>query len=218
MHFIAFFVKKPNPTYRRLKSPAYRVLTCVILFVFVSYQVVAQTLINDVKMAFVKDTDIIKKNEVHFNALKVWNNSAKPVSGEVVFSGPENWNVISFSSYKTTINPGDTVWIPVRVSPSFDAIGGISYLLNATFRTKNKLYSVNSYLTIPLVSNWDISTLSSLVYLTESMPVATFHVKLTNKGNVNEVIKLDCNLGKLLTFRDVRAELNNIEYIKISII
>lgn len=198
-----------------MKSSAFGVLSIVFMFVFASYHVAAQTLNNDIKLAFVKDTDVIKKNEVHFNALKVWNNSAKPVSGEIVFSGPENWNVISFTSYKTTINPGDTAWIPVRVSPSLDAIGGISYLLNATFRTKNKLYGVNSYLTIPLISSWDVSTVSSLVYLTESMPVATFHVKLTNRGNINEVIKLDCNLGKSLVFRDIHSEGSSVEYINL---
>ena len=208
-------MKKNNPIYKRFESPVSCILTFVFLFVFASHQVDAQTINNDIKLAFVKDTDIIKKNEVHFNTLKVWNNSAKPVSGEIVFSGPENWNVISFSSYKTTINPGDTAWIPVRVSPSFDAIGGISYLLNATFRTTNKFYGVNSYLTIPLISSWDITTLSSSVYLTESMPVATFHVKLINRGNVNEVIKLDCNLGKSLAFRDIQSDGNSVEYINL---
>lgn len=168
-------------------------------------QTVAQSINSDIKLAFVKDTDIIKTGEVHFNTLKICNNSAKPIIGDVVFSGPENWKIISFASNKTTINPGDTAWIPVRVSPSLDAIGGISYLLNASFRTPTRLFSVNAYLTIPLISNWDLSTMSSSVYLTETMPVATFQIKLHNRGNVNEVIKLDCKLGKTLMFRDIQS-------------
>ena len=136
----------------------------------------AQSINSDIKLAFVKDTDIIKTGEVHFNTLKICNNSQKPVSGDVVFSGPENWKIISFTSNKTTINPGDTAWIP-------------------------------------LISNWDLSTMSSSVYLTETMPVATFQIKLYNRGNVNEVIKLDCNLGKTLMFRDIQSNEGNVDFI-----
>lgn len=209
-------MKKNNLIYKRFENSASCILTFVVLlFAFATHQVVAQSSNSDIKMAFVKDTDIIKTSEVHFNTLKIWNNSAKPVSGEIIFSGPEKWNIISFSSYKTTINPGDTAWVPVRVSPALDAVGGISYLLNAAFRTTTKFYAVNSYLTIPLISSWDISTLSSSVYLTESMPVASFQVRLYNRGNVNEVIKLDCNLGRSLTFRDIQSDGSNVEFINL---
>lgn len=155
---------------------------------------------SDIKISFIKTNDSIKSSNLYFNVLKIYNNSANAISGNITFNAPENWKLITFPVEQTIIQAGDSAEIPVRLSPSFDAAGGISYILSANFRTSERLISTNTYLTIPSIKRWEMSTEKSSIFFTEDNPNANFQVKLTNKGNTNELIKLKYQLGKLLEF------------------
>ncbi len=143
---------------------------------------------------------------MHFNVLTICNNTSKPITGDLAFSCPDDWKIIAFPIKRTTINPGDTVRIPIRVNPSTKPIGGITYIVSATFRTIERLISASTYLTLPAVSKWDFSINNSKIYFTENSPFANFKIYLSNKGNTNELIKVNLKPGRLLTFIDGKSQ------------
>jgi hypothetical protein len=160
----------------------------------------AQANKNDILLEFVKSSDSLLTTDLYFNVLKIINNSPKATTGTVSFNGPEHWNFFAIPNFQTTIEPNDTAWIPLRVSPNADAIGGITYVVSASFKTRERQYGANTYLTLPTKVKWEFSTNKSSIYFTEHSSYATFQINLSNKGNKNELIKLDLKLGKLLVF------------------
>ncbi|MDP4239748.1 MAG: hypothetical protein Q8904_09815 [Bacteroidota bacterium] len=153
---------------------------------------------SPITLSFLKGNDSVKTSELYFNVLKIRNTSTKTVRGNVLFNSPENWKIISFTENETIIQPGDSVSIPVRVSPTADALGGITYILGATFKTRENQTTTNTYLTIPSKSKWEFIANKTNLYFTEDNTDAKFEVKLSNKGNTNELIKLHLKIGKLL--------------------
>ena len=172
--------------------------SCILFLVSSVHTCHAQDIKNEIQLSFIKKNDSLATSGLHFNVLRIINNSSKFVGGEVSFIGPENWKILTFPQTQAAVNPGDTVWIPLRVSPPVDAIGGISYIITASLRTKEKLISENAYVTLPPRVKWDFSTNKSSIYFTEFSPNANFQVKLANKGNTNELIKVQLKIGKLL--------------------
>jgi len=193
-------VKIINCTYSSVGFTIITLINCVLFLLFFSLNSLAQNSKADIELVFVKPSDSIKTSELCFNSVKIWNNSSKPITGNVQFSGPENWTIISFPAEQTLINPGDTIWIPMRVSPATNAIGGIAYIINATFRTSQRIVSANTYLTIPALQKWEFSTNTGKLYFTQSNPNPNFKIQLSNKGNTTELIKLHIQVGKLLKF------------------
>lgn len=190
-------------------------LSGLLLFLFYPFSgVLAQKAASDISVDFVKTSDSIKANEMYFNVIRVVNRSLKPVIGSIVFSGPENWKILAFPERQTIIQPGDTTLIPIRVSPATDAVGGISYILNGNFVTRDGQYSTNTYLIIPPAEKWDFSTDASKLYFTQTSPNASFRIKLSNKGNTHELIKLDYKIGKLLQFPGTTGS-EFVEYVKL---
>jgi len=188
----------------------YKLHNCITFFllfgVFLIFsptlQVRAQGVTDELSLSFVKDTDNITSSELHFNALKIVNNTQHIINGVVKFNLPEGWRLFSMNENKVKVNPLDTVFVPVRISPIYDALGNITYILNATFKTPEKLYSANTYLTIPEISMWNIESEKSSIYVSEENPGGSLIIKLSNKGNTNELIKLDYQPGKLIDFNN----------------
>lgn len=197
-----------NDTFFHTHTHLIILLSCIAVLFSLAIPGNAQENKNKIELWFVKSSDSLKTTDLYFNVLKICNNSSEPVSGSVSFSGPENWKIISFPMIQTSLSQGDTVSVPVRVSPSSDAIGGITYVLSASFRTRDKQITGNTYLTLPQKVKWDFSTNKSSIYFTEQSFNSVFQVSLSNKGNTNELIRLHFQIGKLLMFPNI----NDIEY------
>ena len=174
----------------------------------------AQNIDNTLEMRFIKSNDSIKSSDLYFNVLRLCNSSSKKISGNLTFNIPEDWKLIGSPAEQTVILPGDTVFVPIRVSPKSNALGGIAYIINATFRTAKQQIATNAYLTLPSKIKWEMSTNKTTAYITESSPKTTFEIRLSNKGNTNELIKLKLDAGKLLSFSE--NSLNNLlEYVNL---
>jgi hypothetical protein len=186
-------------------------IACLIFIPFCTF---AQNNQDDVRLTFVKTNDSIKSSSLYFNVLKIKNASPKTIIGKVNFTAPENWKLILFPEEQISILPGDSTMLPVRISPSAEAVGGITYILNANFRTSQRIYGTNTYLTIPSFTKLNFSTYNSSLYFTENEPNVNFQVKLSNHGNTNELIKVQVQVGKLLAFPNTLSD-NFIEYVKL---
>jgi hypothetical protein len=161
---------------------------------------IAQEKNNSIQLSFVKSVDSVRTTELYFNVLRIVNNSSNHIGGEVSFTGPENWKIITFPQNQEGLDPGDTAWIPIRVSPSVDAVGGITYIISASLRTRDIQVTENAYVTLPSKVKWDFFTDKSSFFFTEQNPDATVRINLSNKGNTNELIKVHFQIGRLLVF------------------
>jgi len=155
-----------------------------------------------------------KEKEVHFNVLRIINNTSQPVSGSIHFAGPDNWRIIAFRMDELTILPGDSTFIPVRVSIPQNAIGGLNYVLNGTFRSGTAIYADNAYITIPKVSSWRVSLDQSNIYFNVYRESVEFNLNFTNKGNVHEMVKLEFDPGRLLHLEGIEST-DNIKFINL---
>ncbi len=176
----------------------------------------AQNLKSDLSLGFVVDSATIKGSDFHFNTLRISNQSARPYTGSLQFSVPEGWRVIAFNTPSITVLPGDTLFIPFRVSANPNATGAVSYLVHATFRSGEYSIMATSYLTVPPVSKWDFTSTGAAAFITENYPYSSFSLKLSNKGNTPELVRVDYKLGKLLTFRSDIENHSPVEYVSLA--
>ena len=165
-------------------------------------------------MRFIKSNDSIKSTDLYFNVLRLYNTSSKKITGNLTFNIPEEWKIISFPAEQTVILPGDTLFVPIRISPKSNALGGIAYIINAVFRTSKQQMSTNTYLTLPSIVKWDMIMNKSNVYITESNSRTTFQIQLANRGNTNELIKLKLDAGKLLALNENSSN-NPVEFVNL---
>ena len=174
----------------------------VVLSVFnFGISVNGQTNKEEISAFFTKTNDSIIAGNLCFNILKIVNEGAKPVKARLSFSSPENWKIISLTSDSLQIEPNDTIFIPVHISPSVNATGGISYIISALLKTENSVISASSNISVKAQGKWEFSVLKNKLFFTDTNPNTTIQIKLSNKGNTNELIKLDYKVGKLLSFR-----------------
>ncbi len=191
----------PSPDNKKLAANKYLLIFTIstaFLLSILPLSCFTQEKRQDIELKFTKVNETINSGDLYFNILKIWNNTSSPILGNLAFSGPENWKIISFPTDKTLLNPGDTVYVPIRVSPFSNAIGGVAYIINASFRSSKQSATASAYVTLPSVSKWDFSINKNVAYFTENAPNTTFQIKLSNKGNTNELVKLQYNVGKLL--------------------
>jgi hypothetical protein len=168
---------------------------------------------NNIELSFYKGNDSIKSTDLYFNILKIKNTANQPTTGTLNIICPEGWKLISFISDQITINSHDSTIIPIRISPAANAIGGIAYITTANFRTSSQQVSANTYLSLPKISKWTFSTNKTENYFTETSPSVNIDINLSNKGNTNELIKLDLQTGKLLTFTGEFKKSNSTDFI-----
>lgn len=198
--------------YHTARSLLIFVSSVIILFSTSFINCAAQE--KDVHLSFLKNSDSLNTTGLYFNVLRICNNSNQVVGGEISFHGPENWTIITFPQNEAPILPGDTAWVPIRVSPAVDAIGGISYIITATLKTKERIFTENTYITLPSRVKWDFSINKGNIYFTEFSPNTSFQINLSNKGNTNELIKINLKIGKLLLLANGTDE-EFIEYINL---
>gem|GEM_PF-851163 len=198
--------------YFTITSLLIKLISCVLLCLCPHTNAYSQNN-KDIEISFFKGNDSIKATDLYFNILKIKNNSNKPTTGSLSITCPEDWKLISFISGQLTINPQDSLIIPIRISPTANAIGGIAYIINANFKTTTQQISANTYLSLPKISKWTFSTNKSDIYFTDTNPSVNVDINLSNKGNTNELIKVDLQTGKLLAFSGDPKKSNNTEYI-----
>lgn len=174
-------------------------LCCVFQFVTA---VSAQSNSSGIDSYFTKPNDSITAGNISFNILKIVNSTSQPVEGKLTFESPENWRIISMGNEDVVVNTGDTAYVPIHISPNSNAVGGVSYIISATLRTSSHTIMASANVSIIEAKKWEFSVYKNNLYFTETNPNTTLQIRLSNKGNTNELIKLDYKTGKLISFRD----------------
>lgn len=174
-----------------------------------------------IELFFSKTNDSIVSGNIAFNVLKIYNGTSQNLGGRIHFSAPENWKIISMGSDEVIVNSGDTAYLPIHISPSNNAVGGISYIISATMHTEQLALMASTNISILAASRWDFSVYKTNLYFTETNPKTTLQIRLSNRGNTNELLKLDYKFGKLIAFHngeDTFTEFINLPAFKDTII
>lgn len=156
---------------------------------------------NAISIFFSKPDESIVAGTMSFNIVKIFNPHATPITGELNISAPTSWSLISSIGTTITLAPTDTTYIPIHISPASNATGGVSYIISALFRADDRAYLASASIAIQAKSNWDFKVHKTNLYVTQTNPNTDLRIKLSNRGNTNELIRLDYNAGKLIAFK-----------------
>lgn len=157
-------------------------------------------------MEFVKEKAESSPDSAYFNILKITNHNGSLIQGVVTFSLPKGWKLISGERTNISVAPGATEYIPFRVSMARSVTGGASYLINATLYSNRSLYPTKNqtsvskacYITVPRQTSWDVYPVQRIVFFDRYSQYTPFKLRMFNRGNGTEVVKLDFVVGSAL--------------------
>ncbi len=139
-----------------------------------------------------KDIEL-KKGEIVSNVLRVVNKEDKAVSFFVDINGPSKWKAIIKPGMLYEIKPGDTLYIPVRVIPTAEFKGNMSYMVNAFITNEDgkQLASNLFFASTKKIVRWDLNILPrERNYFLNNEKTTSFGINLFNSGNEDQDILL----------------------------
>jgi len=156
-----------------------------------------------VKMSFVRYKTSQSPDSLYFNILKIKNNTDERISGTVNINIPDGWKLISRAKNRVRVAPGKFAIIPVRIALSRDARGGVGYVISASMLYRQgtgeeQLLRSDCYASIPRISDWKINTPKRVIYFNRQVEYAKFDLYLENKGNAEELIRINFKIGEAL--------------------
>ncbi len=153
------------------------------------------------------------------NVLKVINNdSLSNFNFNLIVAHPEGWRFLGnkFSNY--TINPLDSIFLPIRIIPYGKVKGNTKYIINTyLFDSDDKLTVSSNYFFAkkPKDSKWEVKPLpSKLIYLKNGQNESSFSFNVKNKGTEEEdlVFKIIPNqLQKIIIVDSSGIPLKNLQ-------
>jgi hypothetical protein len=174
-------------------------LVLLVIDVFVGdANIFAQADSNPVSIEFIRDSDSITDGAVHFNVLRIKNNTGEQIQGETNFSTPQGWPLIADANQTISLNPGEEFLLPVRLSVPANIVGGISYIFSGIFKTSDEYIYANSYIYVISESRWNLELDKNTIYINEFKGREQFGIKVANLGNKKELIRLKFNIGHLI--------------------
>jgi len=158
-----------------------------------------------VRIEFVKKKTVHAPDSAYFNVCKITNTTTETISGDLLFTVPVGWSLIADPSVPITLAPGEMKVYPVRTTLAADAVGGMAYPIDAAITTEEGIYSGAAYVRIPVNNKWEMFVNTHTVYFNEYFDEQEFNIHINNKGNAEELIRLDFKVGKLLEVEGLTA-------------
>lgn len=163
-------------------------------------------IIRDVEIEFIKQKVEQSSDSIYFNVCKITNTTNRDLSGKIRINIPKGWHLIANPSMEIILSAKKSISLPVRISIPREAIGGMAYVVDASFESIEGYYSGAAYIRIPLKIKWDMYLANSTVYFNEYFETVQFDVHLKNKGNAPELINLQFDIGSLLDVVEVNED------------
>jgi hypothetical protein len=118
------------------------------------------------------------------------------------------WNLIGQRERRLTLDPGDSLLVPMRASASRNVKGDIGYSIIASLTDLNNQPITSSYcfLKVPKVSSFRFLPLTRLSYFDSKTGKGSFKFKLSNNGNIDELVNLNFTSTENL---EVKNEVDN---------
>ena len=147
-----------------------------------------------VSMSFIKPDSEAQLNEFASNVLRIVNNTDKDQDLSLMLNPPAGWQLMGASLKELKITSKDTLIVPVRIRPSGNMQGDMTYVTNAFlsmrgFTVANAIWNIE----VARKSNWNASLSSNKIYFTEGSDSTTFRLNLSNSGNSDEALVILSN-------------------------
>jgi hypothetical protein len=153
-----------------------------------------------------------KEIAVMTNVLKVKNNNGKTYTFNVTVNLPGGWKTLNNGDKEYTLNPNDSVYVPIRVITSDKkAKGGTKYNIAVYINTnEGKQMAYARFLAgRPKVSNWQMQVLPRpRIYMLNGENSADFQINLANEGDEPQDVLVSMKkIGKDFLVKDTTGKL-----------
>ena len=175
------------------------------LFWSLSFMVSAQSsgLNTGFTLDFLKSTEIASADEVVSNVVKAVNGTSRPIRFSIDVASPAGWRIVNNLNKLFTVNPSDSIFVPIRLIPSRETTGNVNYFISATAYSEfgNALASTPWTLEIKKISSWKLKVSERQVVFPNNADSATVYVGFENNGNSVEKLRMTMSPdSKLLVY------------------
>jgi outer membrane protein OmpA-like peptidoglycan-associated protein len=161
-----------------------------------------------IKAEFVKENIKIKPRTPFFNVLKIYNQSDQSSSFILQFETPVGWSLITQREKRISIQPHDTITVPVRASAKEKVKGEIGYSIIASLQSRSgdPITTAYCFIKVPRKSSLQFRPLTRVGYIDQQKDAGTFSFRLVNNGNIDEVVYLNFTTTASI---EMEGEVNN---------
>lgn len=172
---------------------------------------------DTVSISFLKYKHQLIDNFNVFNIVTIRNHYNTPISGNLSFFFPQSWSFFGERETQITIGPKDSLIIPIRVGVSNDVVGGGAYPVQAVFKTKDQgRFSHSFFIYKTEKSDFEFSVDKRILIINSVTKTGEVKISLKNSGNIEEFIRLEFEIGKMLNVFGLDEE-NDFMYIPLGI-
>ncbi|MBU0765375.1 MAG: hypothetical protein KJ607_11130 [Bacteroidetes bacterium] len=131
-------------------------------------------------------------SSIFFNPLTIRNVSGTTQSVKVKLTSSEKINLIGNTGFSSILQPGDSVVLPIRVTISSEAYGGVAYVVSAEIISQKGLVlnTIYFYVSVPVNTDIRIRYLNTMAYFNKNIEKGEFNINLKNAGNITENVYL----------------------------
>ncbi len=139
---------------------------------------------------FLEENLVIEPEATFFNVVVIKNMGQVTEEIIPVINLPVGWSLIIAETRSYTLEPGDSIILPVRAAPSKGVEGEIGYSVIASVndRQGQTLANAYSFVKIPRRSDLRIRPLTRVSLFDQITNEAEFSFLISNKGNVSEMV------------------------------
>jgi outer membrane protein OmpA-like peptidoglycan-associated protein len=174
-----------------------RVLIILIMLSFFPKALLGQyKLYNEVPASidasFTRHSIEASSKKTIFNVLIVKNKLNRQENLTLNITVPQGWNIIGFEKNDITLNPLDSIIIPIRVAVGAKVKGDIGYSIIASLTDikGNTVKNVYSFVKIPRIIDLNVRYIGKLSFLDPTTNTADFSILIKNKGNREEPVNI----------------------------
>lgn len=165
---------------------------------------------SGIEMKFTQARTKVSATELASNVLHIVNGTNKELDLLLQINPPAGWKSFGKQSTLIHLNPKDSFFIPVRVSPGAGLKGNTNYVVNAYLSTEAfTITSASWYIAVEKISKWQALPSSNKVYFTTGSDTANFSIYLSNDGNSDEILEVQAMPEKNIHFINPNGEPSN---------
>ena len=148
---------------------------------------------GNIQAKFLKEKIETGANTTVFNLFTIKNNSERHFNGSVRYSTPDDWNLFGENTVNISIPANDSLVLPIRIAVSNTVLGEVGYAIVASVvnASEKQIVTAYSFVNIPRISDVKVKLENKITYFDNKTKKAKVRYKITNDGNINEVIHLE---------------------------
>jgi outer membrane protein OmpA-like peptidoglycan-associated protein len=169
----------------------------------------------DISTSFNRHSISAKAQQPIFNVLKIKNNSNRTESFTLNITVPQGWNVIGLDRFEISINPLDSIYIPIRVAVGSSVRGDIGYSIIASLSDSrgNTIKNEYCFVKIPRETDLNIRIIDRIAFLDPVSDAASFSIRISNKGNRDETVTMIFDGNRRLDIGENKQSIVSYDYI-----